>query len=136
MLKEMVEEIKKNEEKATKLHEIINLIGGDCCLDNVVTRVEGIINDNPLNPTLIKAQLEDLQYNVNEAESEYSDKYSDIESAVSNLEYISSELDSLYHAQVCTEKLLQSIEDAEMDKETEEEVAVKKTAVKKTTTEQ
>ena len=36
MLKEMVEEIKKNEEKATKLHEIINLIGGDCCLDNVV----------------------------------------------------------------------------------------------------
>ena len=127
MLKEIVAEIKTNEEKATKLHEIINLIGGDCCLDNVVTRVEGIINDNPLNPTLIKAQLEDLQYNVNEAESEYSDKYSDIESAVSNLEYISSELDSLYHAQVCTEKLLQSIEDAEMDKKATEETTEENT---------
>ena len=136
MLKEMVEEIKKNEEKATKLHEIINLIGGDCCLDNVVTRVNGIISDNPLNPSVIKAQLEDLQYDVNEAESEYSDKYSDIESAVSNLEYISSELDSLYSAQRGVNNLLQSIEDAEMDKKATEEVAVKKTATKKTTTEQ
>ena len=132
----MVEEIKKNEEKATKLHEIINLIGGDCCLDNVVTRVNGIISDNPLNPSVIKAQLEDLQYDVNEAESEYCDKYSDIESAVSNLEYISSELDSLYNAQRGVKNLLQSIEDAEMDKKATEEVAVKKTAVKKTTTEQ
>ena len=121
MLKEIVEEIKKNEEKATKLQEIINLIGGDCCLDNVVTRVNGIINEKPLNPTLIKAQLEDLQYNVGEAESEYSDKYSDIESAVSNLEYIPNELDSLYGAQRDIEKLLQSIEDAEMDEKATEE---------------
>ena len=127
MLKEMVEEIKKNEEKATKLHEIINLIGGDCCLDNVVTRVNGIISDNPLNPSVIKAQLEDLQYDVNEAESEYSDKYSDIESAVSNLEYISSELDSLYNAQRGVNNLLQSIEDAEMDKKATEETTEENT---------
>ncbi len=127
MLKEIVEEIKKNEEKATKLHEIINLIGGDCCLDNVVTRVNGIISDNPLNPSVIKAQLEDLQYDVNEAESEYSDKYSDIESAVSNLEYISSELDSLYNAQRGVNNLLQSIEDAEMDKKATEETTEENT---------
>ena len=116
MLKEIIAEIKTNEEKANKLHEIINIIGGDCCLDNVVTSVRGLKNDNPLNPTLIKAQLEDLQDNVNEAESEYSDKYSDIESAVSNLEYISSELDGIDNARRDIEKLIQSIEDAEMDK--------------------
>ena len=51
MLKEIIAEIKTNEEKANKLHEIINIIGGDCCLDNVVTSVRGLKNDNPLNPT-------------------------------------------------------------------------------------
>ena len=121
MLKEIIAEIKTNEEKANKLHEIINIIGGDCCLDNVVTSVRGLKNDNPLNPTLIKAQLEDLQDNVNEAESEYSDKYSDIESAGSNLEYISSELDGIDNARRDIEKLIQSIEDAEMDKKATEE---------------
>ena len=91
------------------------------------TRVNGIISDNPLNPSVIKAQLEDLQYDVNEAESEYSDKYSDIESAVSNLEYISSELDSLYNAQRGVNNLLQSIEDAEMDKKATEETTEENT---------
>ena len=68
-----------------------------------------------------------LQYDVNEAESEYSDKYSDIESAVSNLEYISSELDSLYNAQRGVNNLLQSIEDAEMDKKATEETTEENT---------
>ena len=132
MLKEIVAEIKTNEEKANKLHEIINIIGGDCCLDNVVTSVRGLINANPLNPSVIKSHLEELSYSVNEIESEYCDKYNDIESAVSNLEYISSELDGIYNAQKSIEELQEAIEGAEKGTETEEEVAVKKTPAKKT----
>ena len=120
MLKEIVEEIKRNEEKATKLHEIINLIGGDCCLDNVVTRVNGIINEKPLNPSMFKSQLQELENSIDEIESDYDNKYSEIESAFSSLEYISSELDYICDAKDTARKLRQSVEDAEMDSLTDE----------------
>ena len=115
-----MEEIKKNEENTKKLYEIIDLIGGECSLDNVVSRVGDLINQKPLNPSMFKTQLEELENSIDEIESDYSNKYSDIEGALSNLEYVSSELDYLCVAKDTARKLLQSVEDAEMDSLTDE----------------
>tara|TARA_R100000353_G_C6436923_1_gene177500 strand:+ start:182 stop:547 length:366 start_codon:yes stop_codon:yes gene_type:complete len=120
MLNEMIREIKTHEENTKKLYEIIDLIGGECSLDNVVSRVGDLINQKPLNPSMFKSQLEELENSIDEIESDYSSKYSDIEGALSNLEYISSELDYICDAKDTARKLLQSVEDAEMESLTDE----------------
>tara|TARA_Y100001963_G_scaffold127699_1_gene181322 strand:- start:595 stop:960 length:366 start_codon:yes stop_codon:yes gene_type:complete len=120
MLKQMMEEIKKNEENTKKLYEIIDLIGGECSLDNVVSRVGDLINEKPLNPSMFKSQLQELENSIDEIESDYDNKYSEIESAFSSLEYISSELDYICDAKDTARKLRQSVEDAEMDSLTDE----------------
>ena len=112
------------------LKEIVTIVGGK--KEEVITNLKEITENKPLNRAKIIEAIDTARGRINDVESEFDNVYSDISSAIDNLEYIGSELDGVYEAR-------QSLDDLESDLMTDDaegsmiEEPVKKTPAKKTT---
>ena len=112
------------------LKEIVTIVGGK--KEEVITNLKEITENKPLNRAQIIEAIDTARGRINDVESEFDNVYSDISSAIDNLEYIGSELDGVYEAR-------QSLDDLESDLMTDDaegsmiEEPVKKTPAKKTT---
>ena len=98
-----LEDLQKDSET---LKEIVTIVGGK--KEEVITNLKEITENTPLNRAKIIEQIDTARSRINDAESEFDNIYSDVESAMDNLEYIGRELDSLYEAR-------QSLTDLEDD---------------------
>lgn len=112
------------------LNEVRRIVGGK--KEDIITNLTEIVENKPLNRAQIIEAIDTAKGRINDVESEFDNVYSDVESAISNLEYIGSQLDCLCEAR-------QSLDDLESDLMTDDaegsmiEEPVKKTPAKKTT---
>jgi chromosome segregation ATPase len=123
---ELLTHLENLQKDSETLKEIVTIVGGK--KEEVITNLKEITENKPLNRAKIIEAIDTARGRINDVESEFENVYSDISSAIDNLEYIGSELDGVYEAR-------QSLDDLQSDLNCHEETEepVKKTPAKKTT---
>ena len=92
-LSELLSQITDLQKDSEMLNEIVKLVGGK--KEDVVVN---LTDNNPINRAKILDEISDIRHLVSTVEEEYDGVYDEMTSAMNNLEYIASELDSVHGA--------------------------------------
>ena len=115
-LSELLSQITDLQKDSEMLNEIVKLVGGKK-KDVIVT----LTDNNPINRAKILEEIDDIRHLVRTIEEEYDSAYDEMQSAISNLEYISSELDSTCDVRNKLDDLTDMLEVVEEAEEVTEE---------------
>ena len=103
---ELLTHLENLQKDSETLKEIVTIVGGK--KEEVITNLKEIVENKPLNRAKIIEAIDTARGRINDVENEFENVYSDVSSAIDNLEYIGSELDGVYEAR-------QSLDDLESD---------------------
>ena len=116
-LSELLSQITDLQKDSEMLDEIVKLVGGK--KKDVVVN---LTDNQPINRAKILDEISDIRHLVRTVEEEYDSAYDEMQSAISNLEYISSELDTACDVRNRLDDLQTMLEqDEEAEEVTEEE---------------